>query len=82
MGKVNLYALPGCPYSARVERTLKELGVTYERHDVPPDASDRNGLRRATGSTEVPAIVDRAHGIEGLSGVDAILKHLRSTYEH
>ncbi|MFP4591045.1 MAG: glutaredoxin family protein [Halobacteriota archaeon] len=80
MGQVEFYALAGCPYCARVERVLDELDVPYERHEVPPDHADRTHLRELTGRTQVPAIVDRAHGIEGMVDSDAIIRHLRSTY--
>lgn len=81
MGKVDFYYLPGCPYCAQVERLLKQLDVTYERHEVPPDRNDRSTLRQVTGQTEVPAIVDRFHGVEGMNGRRAIVDHLRTTYD-
>lgn len=80
MGQVELYALPGCPYCAKVERVLKELDVPYEKHEVPPDHSDRSRVRELTGHTQVPVIVDRDHGIEGMAESDDIVDHLRSTY--
>ncbi len=80
MGKVDFYYLPGCPYCAQVERVLKELDVTYQRHEVPPDSNDRTVVRQVTGQTEVPAIVDISHGIEALSGNREIVDHLRATY--
>lgn len=80
MGQVELYALPGCPYSAKVERVLRELEVPYERHEVPPGHGDRSSIRQLTGRTQVPVIVDRDHGIEGLDGSDEIVNHLRRTY--
>lgn len=80
MGQVELFALPGCPYCAKVERVLKELDVPYERHEVPPDHGDRSRVRELTGRTQVPVIVDRDHGIEGMNESDDIVDHLRRTY--
>jgi len=80
MGRIEFYALPGCPYCMRVERQLKKLGVTYERHDVPPDRNDRSRLTQLTGQSDVPVIVDRAHGIEWMYGSGQIIEYLRTTY--
>lgn len=80
MGRVELYALPGCPYCAMVERVLEDLDVPYEKHEVPPDRRDRSRVRALTGRTRVPALADRAHGIEGMDGRDEIVDHLRTTY--
>ncbi len=80
MGQVELYALPGCPYCAKVERVLEELDIPYEKHEVPPDHADRSRVRELTGRTQVPVIVDRDHGIDGMAESDHIIEHLRATY--
>lgn len=80
MGRIEFYALPGCPDCATVERVMRDLGVVFEKHEVPPDRNDRRRVKAVTGRTDVPAIVDRAHGIEGLHGSGEILAHLRATY--
>ncbi|TKX55389.1 glutaredoxin, partial [Halorubrum sp. SP9] len=33
---LELYRLPGCPYCAKVETKLDELGLEYETHNVLP----------------------------------------------
>lgn len=80
MAKIDFFALPGCPYCAKVERKLNELDVTYEKHEVPPDHADRTQVRDLTGRTQVPVIVDRAHGIEGMDESERIVSYLEETY--
>jgi len=80
MSQVEFYTLPGCPYCAKVQRVLDELGVQYETIEVPPAHSDRTRVRELTGQSKVPVIVDRAHGIEGMAESRDIVAYLRSTY--
>lgn len=80
MGQVEFYALPGCPYCAKVERTLEDLDVKYEKHEVPPDHADRDQVERLTGRTQVPVIVDTDHGIEAMDESNRIVEYLKRTY--
>lgn len=80
MSHIEFYALPGCPYCAKVEDKLEELGVNYTKHEVPPHHGDRDQIRELTGRTQVPVIVDRAHGIEGMDESDDIVEYLETTY--
>lgn len=81
MAAVQFYALPGCPYCAKVKRELDDLGVTYETHEVPPDHDDRDEVEALTGRTQVPVIVDADHGVDGMDESDRIVEYLRDTYD-
>ena len=54
---LELYQAEWCPYSHRVRERLTELGLSYVVHQVPPEASDRDELRRRTSSEEIPALI-------------------------
>lgn len=80
MGTVQFYSLPGCPYCAKVKRVLDELDVSYETHQVPPNHDARDQVKRLTGRTQVPVIVDEEHGIDGMDESSRIVEYLRKTY--
>ena len=80
MGSLQFYKLPGCPYCAKVERELNELGVDFETIEVPPDHADRDMVEALTGRTQVPVIVDEDHGVSGMDESDRIVEYLRETY--
>jgi glutaredoxin len=76
---LTLYRLQGCPFCERVVRTLQDLEVTYHSRFVEPMHSDRNVVKRLSGSREVPVIVDHNTGVTmGESG--RIVKYLYRTY--
>ena len=77
---IELYKLPGCPYCAKVERKLDELGLEYVEHEVPPAHSDRAEVQSVSGQTGVPVIVDAEHGVDGMSESDDIVAYLEETY--
>jgi len=79
---LELYELPGCPYCAKVKRTLDELGLDYESHEVPADHADRDRVQDVSGQTGVPVLVDTDHGIEGMPESDDIVDYLERTYGH
>jgi len=62
---LELYQAEWCPYSHRVRQRLTELGLSYVMHQVPPEASDREELRRRTGSDEIPALIVDGRPIRG-----------------
>ncbi len=80
MPQLELYELPGCPYCAKVRRKLDDLDLDYESHEVPPGHGDRQKVREISDQTGVPVIVDRAHGVEGMSESDDIVAYLDRTY--
>ncbi len=60
---MTLYRLQACPYCERVVRVLNEFDIPYQSRFVPPMHSERNIVKRVTGSRSVPALVDRQHDV-------------------
>ena len=52
-----LYQAEWCPHSRRVRQRLTELGVPFVARQVPADPSEREEMRRKTGTDEIPALV-------------------------
>jgi glutaredoxin 3 len=77
---LELYRLPGCPYCAKVERKLDELGLEYESHNVLPFKFLRFEVRSVSGQSGVPVLVDPEHGVEGMAESDEIVNYLDATY--
>jgi len=77
---LELYRLPGCPYCAKVEQKLDELGLEYESHNVLPFRFLRFEVKSVSGQSGVPVLVDPEHGIEGMAESDDIVAHLEETY--
>ena len=77
---IELYKLPGCPYCAKVERKLDDLGLEYVEHEVPGSHAARTEVQAVSGQTGVPVIVDDDHGIEGMPESDDIVAYLEETY--
>jgi glutathione S-transferase len=73
-----LYQTEWCPHSHRVRQRLTELGISFLAHQVPPTQSDREELRRKTGSDEIPALVDDGEPIAG--DADTLIAYLDRTY--
>jgi len=80
MANLELYELQGCPYCAKVRRKLDELGLEYDSHMVPRPHSEREEVRRLSGQTGVPVLVDNDNGIEGMPESDDIVAYLEKTY--
>lgn len=80
MSELLLYDLPGCPYCAKVKRTLDDLELDYETIEVPSDRSARTEVAEVSGQRGVPVLVDQAHGIEGMPESDDIVAYLEETY--
>ena len=77
---LELYRLPGCPYCANVERTLEELDLDYESHNVLPFRFLRFRVKSVSGQSGVPVLVDPDHGVEGMPESDDIVAYLEATY--
>jgi glutathione S-transferase len=77
---LELYALDGCPYCAKVETKLDELGLDYERHSVPSSHAERDEVEEVSGQTGVPVLVDTEHGVDGMPESDDIVAYLEETY--
>jgi len=77
---LELYKLPGCPYCAKVETKLDELGLDYVEHEVPSSHSERDEVQEVSGQTGVPVLVDTDNGVEGMPESDDIVEYLEETY--
>ena len=80
MPDLELYRLPGCPFCAKVEAKLDELGLEYEQHDVPASHSQRTEVEAISGQTGVPVLVDHSNGIEGMPESRDIIEYLEEQY--
>jgi len=76
---ITLYRLQGCPFCERVVRLLDELGLSYRSRFVEPMHSERNVVKRVSGSRTVPAIVDETTGVT-MSESANIVEYLERTY--
>jgi glutathione S-transferase len=77
---IELYRLTGCPYCARVEEKLDELGELHEPHDVNPFRFLRSEVKEVSGQSGVPVLVDTEHGITGMAESEDIIDYLEETY--
>lgn len=80
MANLELYELAGCPYCAKVKQKLDDLGLVYESHMVPSSHAERDVVKKISGQTGVPVLVDEEHGIEGMPESDDIVEYLERTY--
>lgn len=80
MSNLILYELEGCPYCAKVKRTLDDLGLACESQLVPASHAKREEVEAISGQTGVPVLVDESHGITGMPESDDIVAYLRRTY--
>ena len=74
MPRVELYQAEWCPYSHRVRQRLTELGLDFVVRQVPADSEQRDEMRRAVGTDEIPVLVADEGSV--LKGVDEILPYL------
>jgi len=77
---LELYTLPGCPFCAKVETKLDELGLDYVEHEVPSSHGQRSEVEEVSGQTGVPVLVDTDNGIEGMAESDDIVEYLEEQY--
>ena len=76
---ITLYRLQACPFCERVVRKLDEYDLDYHSRFVEPMHSDRNVVKRVSGSRTVPAIVDETTGVT-MSESGNIVEYLDKTY--
>jgi glutathione S-transferase len=71
---VELYQAEWCPHSHKVRQRLTELGLDFWARQVPADPDEREEMRHAVGTDEIPVLVtdDR----DAVCGEDDILQYL------
>ena len=74
---LKLYNLQSCGYCGMVRDKLDELGLEYERIEVPPYPRDRKEVFDVSGQFYVPVLVD---GEVVLDDEEKILDYLENTY--
>ncbi len=72
-----LYQAEWCPYCARVRRKLNDLLLDYKIVSVPHSHAQRDEVRRVSGQTSIPVLVD---GDVVLDDDDDIIPYLDRTY--
>jgi len=77
--EITLYRLQACPFCERVVRTLQELDVPYRSRFVEPLHSERDVVKRLTGTRTVPAIVDERTGVTMAESAN-VVDYLERTY--
>jgi glutathione S-transferase len=55
---IELFQAEWCPYSHRVRQRLTELGVDFVARQVEADPEARRALKKASGQTSIPTLVD------------------------
>jgi len=75
---ITLYALPTCPFCAKVRTKLEELGVEYTELNVGED-KHRDDLIERGGKKTVPYLIDDKTNTEMYES-DDIVKYLEETY--
>ena len=77
---IKLYQTETCPFCIRVREKLDELGLEYETVDVSWNTAERDEVAEISGQRQVPVIVDKDHGIDGMNESSEILEYLEKTY--
>jgi glutathione S-transferase len=76
---ITLYRLQACPFCERVVRRLDELDLDYQSRFVEPMHSDRDVVKRLSGTRTVPALVDETTGVSMAESAN-IVAYLDRTY--
>jgi glutathione S-transferase len=75
---LTLYQAEWCPHSHRVRQRLTELGLDFMARQVPAEPEERDELRDAAGTDEIPTLISEDG--TALTGEDDILEHLDRRY--
>jgi glutaredoxin len=77
-GVLELYQAEWCPYSHRVRQRLTELGIEFVARQVEADPDERAALRKLSGETSIPVLVD---GDTVVTDPDRIVAYLDERHE-
>lgn len=77
MDSLKLYNIDGCGYCAMVRSVLEQLGLDYEKIDVPWPHHQRQDVYAVSGQYMVPVLVD---GELVLNDEYEIIDYLKKTY--
>ena len=76
---ITLYRLQACPYCERVVNVLDDLDLPYESVFVEALHSERDIVKRVSGTRSVPVIVDESTGVTMAESAN-IVDYLQKTY--
>lgn len=79
MAEVTIYRHVGCPYCERVVRRAQDLGIRYQSRFVVPKHSERDIVKRISGTRSVPVLVDESTGVTMAESAN-IVQYLERTY--
>ena len=74
---MKLYNIHGCGYCAMVRDAMAQMGLEYEKVDVPWSHPERKEVYEVSGQTTVPVLVD---GDTVLADEYEIIDYLKKTY--
>ena len=74
---MKLYNIDGCGYCAIVRNYLAQMGIEYEKIDVPWSHNERKEVYEVSSQTTVPVLVD---GNIILADEYEIIDYLKKTY--
>ena len=74
---MKLYNIDGCGNCAMVRNELTQMGIEYEKIDVPWSHSERKEVYEVSGQTTVPVLVD---GDTILADEYEIIDYLKNNY--
>ncbi len=73
---LELYQFEECPYCARVRTKMTDLGIDYIIRNEPRDKAGRERLKKISGQSGVPTLVDPEKDIVIADDDDAIIEYL------
>ena len=74
---IKLYQLEGCWYCQMVREKLQDLGIRYEKIDVPAERGMREEVFKVSGQYLVPVMQDRE---KILADEEEIIEYLERVY--
>lgn len=77
---LELYQFEECPYSTQVRMKMSEWEIDYVLRNVSKLKSKRRRLKRISGQTGVPTLVDSGHDVIITGDEKKIIAHLGKYY--
>lgn len=74
---LELYQFEECEYSAQVRHKMSEWGIDCILRNVSKDKSERERLKRLSGHSVTPTLVDSSCGVIIAGDDKKIIEHLR-----
>jgi glutaredoxin len=78
---LELYQFEGCEYSAQVRQAMSEWEIDYILRNVSRDRSKRRLLKRISGRSETPTLVDSAREVVLIGDEQKIISYVGKYYK-